>query len=80
MLAAGPVEYAATDAGSVWIGFDGYCLMLDRVVLNDEWVVCKQDVSPDQVIVEFHSSDTKVEFKAQLDGSQVKLEAKSSPM
>ena len=74
-----PVEYVAADAGSVWIGFDGYYLFFDEVMVNEGWGVFKQDVSPDQVIVEFHSCDTKVEFKAQVDGSQVKLEVKSSP-
>lgn len=74
-----PVEHVAADAGSVWIGFDGYYLFLDELTVNDGWVVFKQDVSSDQVVVEFHSFDTKVEFKAQLDGWQVKLEVKSSP-
>ncbi|MBT8192324.1 MAG: hypothetical protein KJP22_02900, partial [Acidimicrobiia bacterium] len=43
----GSVEYAAADAGTVWITFDGYYLTFDNYVLNDGWYVTKQDVKSD---------------------------------
>mgnify|MGYP001828048216 CR=1 FL=1 len=73
------VEYQAAGAGFVWITFDGYYLTLDEIVLNDGWYVTKQDVTGDQIELEFHSCDTKVEFKAETDDGKVKLEVKSSP-
>ncbi|NNJ47959.1 MAG: hypothetical protein HKP18_09025 [Acidimicrobiia bacterium] len=79
MMPAESVEYAAADAGTVWITFDGYYLTFDNYVLNDGWYVTKQDVKSDQIQLEFHNTYTKVEFKAEVDNGQVKLEVKSSP-
>jgi hypothetical protein len=74
LQSSGPFAYQAAQAGVVTVTLDGYYLDLGPVELNPGWFVKEQKGEGDKVEFEFHSCETKVEFKAEYDNGQIKFE------